>query len=342
MHMPLLDVLIPARGDCPWLGEALESIACQTLQPDGVILVDDGLARPEVVDEIGIRLLDSRYRRIPNQGHGIAAALNTGVSSSRAVWIARMDADDVSHPERLERQYRWLSAVGSDVLGCGSQVRLIDEVGTRLGVSRYPTGWAEIKNQLLRHSCFAHPALVLRREALLATPYRSALDGAEDVDLILRLSERGQLTNLDEILLDYRIHVTQENFLRRARQTALQELAFRLAATRLSTGFDPLVADPGLAERFVTWRLQLPGYAQSRLVMTALRYLLEFARGRNFAAVAACLRQLVRARLWRPDVLGWISRIRRGGPGVLAEDDSPFSVLNSMVAERVAEGDRHA
>lgn len=328
MPVSLLDVIIPARGECPWLEDALTSIARQTLPPDGVIVVDDGLEKPGGADVIGTRLFGKRYRRIPNRGQGISDALNTGVACSQAVWVVRMDADDVSHPSRFEQQYHRLSAADSGLLGCGCQVRLIDESGTGLGRSNYPTNRTEIEGRLLRHSCFAHPTLVLRREALLSTPYRSSLDGAEDVDLVLRLSERGRLVNLDVVLLDYRIHVGQANFLRRARQTALQELAFRLAGARASTGRDPLASDPGLAAAFVAWRLQLPGYVQARQAMTALRYLVSFARGGNLAAAAACLRQLAGARPWQQNVRGWIRRVSRDGPGGLAHDTCPFTALN--------------
>lgn len=342
MNRPLIDVLIPARGDCPWLADALESIARQTLLPDSVILVDDGLSRPGEADENGACLLAGRYRRITNRGSGIAAALNTGVDSSRATWIARMDADDVAHPQRLEKQYQWLATAGSDAVGCGCQVRLIDDRGRALGTSHYPLGWAEIKQQLLRHSCFAHPTMVLRRETIQAIPYRSALDGAEDVDLVLRLSEHGRLENLESALLDYRIHVSQQNFLDRARQTALQELAFRLAMARSATGEDPLAHDPGLAQRFVEWRTVQPGYAQARKALTAFRYLRHFLRGGNLAASSKCLRVLARSRPWQRDVLGWVKRIHSEGPGGFANDTCPFALLNPDAPEAVSSGASHA
>lgn len=334
-----VDVLIPARGDCLWLEAALESVARQTRPPDSVILVDDGLSDPQACDESGERLLGALYRRIPNRGRGISAALNTGVACSEADWVARMDADDVCHPRRLETQCRHLAEVSEEVLGCGGQVRMVDAAGRGLTVSTYPTDPAAIEQSLLVRSCFAHPAMMLRRSALLATPYRPALDGAEDVDLFLRLSECGRLQNLDMVLLDYRVYVGQQNFQGRARQTALQELAFRLARLRRAGAADPLDSEPAIAADFTAWRLAMPGYRPARQALTALRYLAYFLRGRNLSATAACLCEMIAAMPWRPSVLRWMRRVQRQGPGGLALDETPIVALGTVP---VAGDDEHA
>lgn len=326
--MTLLDVIIPGRGECPWLEAALSSIATQTLLPDTVWLVDDGLTAPALADGIGQRLFGARYRRIANRGSGISGALNTAVAVSEATWVARMDTDDVAHPTRFEEQIRALSKARSDCMGCGGQVRLIDERGVGLGTGQYPTSWQAIQPQLLKRSCFAHPSLVMRRRVLEAIPYRSALDGAEDVDLLLRLSKLGSLFNLDTVLLDYRIHVGQENFVARARQTALQELAFRLHLCCAGGGEDPVAMNPSLPEAFIAWRLEQPGYAPARRAMTAVRYLPRFIGGRNAEAVRRCTSVLLAAHPWRPSVWHWMARVHRDGPGSLVVDPCPWSALN--------------
>lgn len=336
--MPLLDVIVPARGECPWLEDALFSIAAQTLRPDTVWLVDDGLAKPSEVDGAGQRMFGQKYRRIANSGIGISSALNTAVALSQATWVARMDADDFSHPTRFEEQIHCLSNVGSDYLGCGSHVRLIDERGRRLGDERYPTAWEDIWPLLTCRSCFAHPTLIMRRSALETTPYRSALDGAEDVDLLLRLSLQGRFFNLDKTLLDYRIHVGQHNFIARARQTALQELAFRLHAGRaVSSGEDAVDLAPGMADDFLDWRLGAPGYAQARRSMTALRYFRHMVKGGNSAGAKRCLHVMLAAQPWRPDVLRWISRVYRHGPGSLSQELCPFPSLNNDAADCITD-----
>ena len=114
------------------------------------------------------------------------------------------------------------------------------------------------------------------------------MDGAEDVDLVLRLSEKGKILNLNQVLLDYRIHTTQESFRMRARHTAVQELAFRLALSRRKKHHDPLEIDPELAEKFIQWRLSTPGYVRSRTFLTALRYMGTYLRGLDLKGFAHC------------------------------------------------------
>lgn len=332
-----LDVLLPVRGETPWLTSALQSLADQQRRPDHVLLVDDGLADRSSVVALGRRLFGDAFVLLGNEGRGISSALNTAVAASEATWVARMDADDVAHPLRFAHQLEMLQK-SPEVAGCGTQVRLVDGRGRVLGQSRYPVTREAIGRQLLKHSCFAHPSLVLRRDALLEVPYRTAMDGAEDVDLVLRLVERWPLLNLEQPLLDYRIHVEQANFRGRARQAALQELAFRLADARAAQGLDPLDVDAGLVERFLAWRLETPGYAQARQAMTALRYMKHFLGGGNLAAAAACLQRTLLASPWRPDVLKWVFRVHRRGPGALREDVSPFDTLNDGGTSR-AQGD---
>lgn len=342
MHETTVEVILPARGRLPWIGDSLASLQQQVRLPDRVTLIDDGIEDLAGVERLGSRWLGSRFRVIRNSGRGISDALNTGIRASDADWIARMDADDVAHARRLADQLNSLCEASQDVLGCGTQVRQIDAQGRPMGVSDYPTEPESLRRELLQRSCFAHPTLVVRRRVLERIPYRSLLDGAEDVDLVLRLSEQGRLFNIDRPLLDYRLHAGQPNFRCRARQTALQELAFRLAEVRRRTGCDPLDAMPRLAEQFVTWRLSMPGYAQARHAMTALRYMTSCLRGRCLVAALNCAGEFGRARPWRPEVRQWIRRVGFEGPGSLGRDASPFAELNPGTAAGSAYGGRRA
>lgn len=324
----MLDVVMPAKGDVPWLTEALESLAAQTRPADTVWLVDDGLADPAAVERLGAACLGGAFRLVANEGRGISSALNTAIALSRARWIARMDSDDVALPARFARQLDYLEGAPPEVLGCGTQVYLVSGKDRRLGRSNYPLSGDGLREEMLRHTCFAHPSLVLMREALLHTPYRPALDGAEDVDLVLRLVEKGSLVNLDLPLLEYRIQTGQDNFVGRARQTAVQELAFRLADARHVDAVDPLDSDAGLADAFINWRLDQPGYKAARQAMTALRYLASFSRGGELLSALTCFGVLLRCTPWQPRVFGWIQRVLRAGPAGLRLEVSPFVPLN--------------
>jgi glycosyltransferase involved in cell wall biosynthesis len=323
-----IDVIIPARGHAPWLQSSLESIASQSLQPKTIVVVDDGLEHKGPIVDLGKHFFGARFRLLKNDGRGISAALNTAVQQSVTHWIARMDADDIAYPDRLEQQILFLRNSAHDVLGCGTQVRFINSRGHPLEQSVLPTSWEEITRQIQLKTCFVHSSLVIRRDALLMTPYRSTLDGAEDMDLILRLSERGKILNLHQVLLDYRMHLRQESFRLRARQTALQELVFRLAARRRKNNLDPLDYDPSLAENFIQWRLSMSGYTRCRMFLTALRYMKAFLSGGDFRGFTqsgfVCLKSLPVS----PAALSLAWRIYKRAGAALVDGITPFNALN--------------
>lgn len=306
----------------------MQSIADQSLAPTCITLVNDGVDDARSVEKLGKDLFGERFQLLENDGHGISAALNTAIRHSSAEWIARMDADDVAHPQRLQRQLEFLKAQADGTIGCGTQVRFINADGVVLDRSRLPTAWQDIVKQIYCTTSFIHPTLVIRRDALLATPYRSQMDGAEDVDLILRLAEKGKLLNLGEALLDYRLDSTQESFRTRAKQTALQELAFRLARARRKTGTDPLAVKHDLAENFLRWRLSDPGYVETRYFLTGLRYMETYLRGKDlkrFTQVAVMSLKWLPTRL-SSIRLGW--RVARRAGAALLNQTTPFNELN--------------
>jgi glycosyltransferase involved in cell wall biosynthesis len=323
-----IEVVLPARGSTQWLRSSMQSIHDQSLAPSCITLVDDGVDDPRYAEKLGKDLFGVRFRIVKNAGQGISAALNTAIRQSSAEWIARMDADDVAHPQRLQRQIEFLETHADGTIGCGTQVRFINGTGVVLDRSRLPTAWHDIIKQIYCRTSFIHPTLLIRRDVLLATPYRSAMDGAEDVDLILRLAEKGKILNLNEALLDYRLNSTQESFRARPRQTALQELAFRLARARRKTGLDPLAVNPELGEKFVRWRLSDPTYVETRYFLTALRYLHAYLRGKDlkgFTELALISLQWLPLRS-SSIRLGW--RVARRAGAALMDQTTPFNELN--------------
>jgi glycosyltransferase involved in cell wall biosynthesis len=327
-HHDAIDVIIPARGNIAWIQTSLSSIAAQSLHPTNVTLIDDGLENADRIEDLGKRLFGARFRLLKNQGQGVSAALNTGIQQSAAHWIARMDADDVAYPNRLEQQIHFLKTSSQDLLGCGTQVRFINSKGHELERSRLPLSWEDIAEQMLSRTCFIHPTLVMRRDALLRTPYRTSMDGAEDVDLLLRLSEQGQVLNLNQVLLDYRVHLSQESFRMRARHTAVQELAFRLALSRRKDNFDPLENDPELAERFIRWRLSTPGYVRCRTFLTALRYTKIHFSGYDMNGLAKSVLVGLKSIPMNPSAFPIAWRIfQKAGAGLL-DETTPFNSLN--------------
>lgn len=201
---------MPFHGSCPFLREALDSLAAQG-DDLNVLLIDDRAA-------MEARLVAERYcsqrerwsiRRAPSVG--IAGALAFGVGIIDTPYIGRLDADDRALPGRFEEQLRFLERTPHAAL-VGSQVEYIDVAGVPTGrQSRYATDPNVILNRLRWECPIAHPSVLMKREAAIAAgSYRDVFSGsgtsAEDFDLWIRLARYGQLHVLDRVLTQYRIH----------------------------------------------------------------------------------------------------------------------------------------
>jgi glycosyltransferase involved in cell wall biosynthesis len=203
-------ILIPAYGPCPYLSETLESICKSSLMPKEVILVDDGIDRSIFGD------LKSFHPRLnltvlPNNGQGLVSALNTGLQHSKTEYVARLDSDDLAHPDRFKLQLERMAA-NPKISVLGGQASYIDLTSTVIGRSNYVTGRLDDTEDFKKHCMVAHPAAMIRlSDALAVGGYRSIcragrIDLAEDFDLWLRISRIGQVHNLSEKIIFYRQH----------------------------------------------------------------------------------------------------------------------------------------
>ena len=238
-QLPRVSVVMPVFNGAEYLEVALESVLGQTLNDLELIVVDDGStdASPEILERVATS--DARVRVVHNRGNsGIVVALNNGWRLARSPYVARMDADDVALPDRLERQVGFLDA-HPEVAAVGGAVTIVDARGLRGTTVTYPRSSAAIRRTLPRYNCFAHSAVTIRRAALEAVGgYR--YDHVEDYDLWLRLDERFELANLQEVVLLYRRHIRQVSF-RAVEEQARRTLAVQRAARiRRATGRDPL------------------------------------------------------------------------------------------------------
>jgi glycosyltransferase involved in cell wall biosynthesis len=208
--LSLISILLPARDAAATLEESLESIRAQTHAEWELLAVDDGSQ-----DETGAILdgwarRDGRVRVLRHgEGQGIVAALNTALASARGPVVARMDADDVALPERLERQLALLQGGLAEVVGC--QVRYFPEEAVADGARRYEA-WLnglltpeQHARDIFIECPLAHPTFVLPRELLHAVGGYRARGWPEDYDLLLRLWRRGaRLAKVPEVLLLWR------------------------------------------------------------------------------------------------------------------------------------------
>jgi glycosyltransferase involved in cell wall biosynthesis len=197
-------VLMPVFNGEPFVAQSVTSILGQTWTDFEFVIVDDGST--DATPRILASFHDPRIQVITSpKREGIAQALNRGLAAASAPLVARQDADDVSHPMRLEKQLAFLDANPSVVL-VGTQVRVIDERGR---VSQ-PPGWrrplthAGIRFVSMFDNPFIHGSVVFRREVVGA--YDATLESAEDFDLWSRVAAHHTVANLPEALVDHRVH----------------------------------------------------------------------------------------------------------------------------------------
>jgi hypothetical protein len=198
------------RDAAATLRECLASLAAQTLSDHEVVAVDDHArdGSRAILEEAARR--DPRVHVLDNPGEGLVAALNAARKAARAPLLARMDADDVCHPDRLRAQVACLQADPAlSVLG--TCVRLVGTAGRSEGMQAY-VRWL---NRLLDHdaivrdlfveSPLAHPSVMMRAEMLARLGGYRAFDGPEDYDLWLRAHAAGaRFAKLPDVLLDWR------------------------------------------------------------------------------------------------------------------------------------------
>lgn len=204
MTDPLVSVLLPVHDGERFLREAVESVLGQTLRALEVVAVDDGST--DGTRTILESFRDERLCIVPQPHLGLVAALNRAAREAGARHLARMDADDVSLPDRLERQAAFLDAhprVGLVVSG----VTVIDEGGRTLRTVVLPSDDASLRRRLLLRNPFTHGAVTMRREAFEgAGGYRAGYGANEDYDLWRRIARDWELAALPELLYLYREH----------------------------------------------------------------------------------------------------------------------------------------
>lgn len=204
--MPRVDVILPVKNGIEYIGDAIASILFQTFKDLRLIVVDDGSKDGtfELVKQIAE--LDRRVHLIINESSGIVSALNTGIKMSDSEFVARMDADDISLPNRIIRQVEYMKSypltalLGTGVCYFGAK----DEIPTILSDP------IRCKAALCLFNPISHPTVLIRRECLTkAGMYNGEFQFAEDFELWVRLAEYGEINNIAEPLLFYRIHEGQ-------------------------------------------------------------------------------------------------------------------------------------
>lgn len=205
----LVSLVIPIHGEGLYLSDTLTSVESISYQNLEVLLVLDrpsSSAREKATDFCN---KNDKSFVLESAHPGISEALNLGIQKASGTYIARLDSDDMIFPERIARQAFALDN-NKDLVLVGTQMQIINEDNLPIRKTCYPTSDRGIKNLMGIRNCIGHPTVMMRKATVLrAGGYRSEFNGAEDLDLWLRLAPLGKFVNLNEALTAYRISRNQ-------------------------------------------------------------------------------------------------------------------------------------
>jgi glycosyltransferase involved in cell wall biosynthesis len=208
---PMVSVIMPVHNAGKFLRHAIESILAQTYKRFELIIVDDGSTDdswsiirnfkkqyPSVISCIRTK------KQLNSAGNG---ATDLGLARAKGVFVARMDADDIARPKRLEKQVAYLTE-HTDVILVGTQADIIDANGKTIGVKRVPLDHETIYAKYGVIHPIIHPSVMIRRSMLPNKDklYLHKWGVNDDYYSFFKLLNFGKFANLEESLLKYRIH----------------------------------------------------------------------------------------------------------------------------------------
>ena len=204
--MPKISVIMPVYNSEKYLREAIDSILDQTYGDFEFIIIDDGStdSSPDIVRSYD----DPRIRFYVNEKNmGVAGTLNRGLDLATGEYIARMDSDDISLPERFEKQVAFMNA-HTEVAVCATAIHLF---GATESDRRFSITHNQLKVDLLFGNCFAHPTVMLRGTVIRNEKfyYDKKFNKIEDYEMWVKISRKYALASLEDVLLKYRVHSMQ-------------------------------------------------------------------------------------------------------------------------------------
>jgi glycosyltransferase involved in cell wall biosynthesis len=218
-----------------FLAPSLQSVLDQTYKDFEFIVVDDGSTDDtwNVVSKFADR--DSRIVLLRNQSNlGVVRSLNKGLDQSKGEIIARQDADDISHPERIQKQLAFLDSHPEYGL-VAAVPQVVGPMDSHMGLSGLDvTNNEGIQIKLMDYMCLCGPSIAIRRDCLqeVGCYFSEGLDASEDYDLCLRLAEVTKLASLEGLLYLYRRHPGSASSRRAQQQMFNKAIALERAIYR--------------------------------------------------------------------------------------------------------------
>ncbi|WP_150464416.1 glycosyltransferase family 2 protein [Francisella sp. XLW-1] len=205
-NAPIISVVMPVYNAEKYISDAIESILNQTFIDFEFIIINDGSSDRslEVIEEY--KKIDSRIIVVSRENKGIVYSLNEGIALSRGKYIARMDADDISLPDRFINQVEFMDA-NPQIGVCGSWIKKFGK-NIKTYVWKLEKDDKKLKSLLLFSVPVAHPSVFIRKSILIQNNlrYRENYKDAEDYKLWVDLAEHTKFSNIPKVLLNYRVH----------------------------------------------------------------------------------------------------------------------------------------
>ena len=205
--MPKISVIIPVFNAEKYLKSSIDSILNQTEKDIEIIVINDGSTDNSLEILNNLQKLDSRIKVISRENRGVIESLNEAIKNSSGKYIARMDADDISFKDRLEKQFNYMEKNNLDL--CGTSAITINEKGEEIGKIIRPENKKEIMKFTILHNPFIHPSVMFRREIVEKIGLYKKFKHAEDYEFWTRIVFKYNVANIQEPLLYYRIHENQ-------------------------------------------------------------------------------------------------------------------------------------
>lgn len=237
MDVPEVSVVMSVYNGETYLREAVDSILQQTFRNLEFIVVDDGST--DGTRRVLESYADNRIVLINQENAGLARSLNRGIRLAKGKYIARMDADDISMPERLMEQVSFLER-NPNVAVVGAYAFWIDENGKPQRTLKFPTAPDKLRRALLWRIPFCHGSVMCRKDCLeTAGLYREDVGPVEDYNLWFRIAETHDLANIPEYFYKLRVHSQSLTSSTRRREHIRRSILQRcLALEKRETGRD--------------------------------------------------------------------------------------------------------
>lgn len=235
---PLISIVMPVYNAGDFLVDSIESILDQTYDNFEFIIVDDASTDNswQIIQTYAQK--DNRIKAFQNdKNSGVSSTTNFAISKTKGQFIARMDADDVSFPNRLEKQLNFLQK-NKDTIAVGGQCVVIDKQNQVIGQKIFPLNNRKLRKMIFRAVPMQQPSMMINRKLLPENFqwYSPTCMSAEELDVLFKLMKYGKIANLKDWTLFYRYRPNSLSHIN-PKQTFWFTLKSRLNAVKM--GFKP-------------------------------------------------------------------------------------------------------